>query len=180
MTGKTGSRDRAELGDVVVGIDDSPSSHAALEWAAKWARSTGARLRAVHVLNAPRSSPTFWSTDIPAMAYVPDIPTREDEEHEMSAMFRGAAPEPDWTLEFCDGAAGRELVSASAEARLLVVGTREHVGLGRLLSGSVSHYCVTHGSCPVAAVPPSPRREKRAATRAGHDLASGAATGSAR
>jgi hypothetical protein len=34
-----------------------------------------------------------------------------------------------------------------------VVGTREHVGLGRLLVGSISHYCLTHATCPVVAVP---------------------------
>jgi nucleotide-binding universal stress UspA family protein len=37
----------------------------------------------------------------------------------------------------------------------LVVGTREHVGLERLVTGSVSHYRLSHAECPVAAVPPS-------------------------
>ena len=45
----------------------------------------------------------------------------------------------------------------SKHAELLVVGTREHVGLGRLLVGSVSHYCLRHAACPVVAVPiPAP------------------------
>jgi nucleotide-binding universal stress UspA family protein len=35
----------------------------------------------------------------------------------------------------------------------LVVGTRDHVGLGRLFAGSISHYCLSHASCPVVAVP---------------------------
>ena len=94
----------------------------------------------------------------------------------MSAVFRAAAPEPDWTLEIRDGVAGRELVNASAEAQLLVVGTREHVGLGRLIKGSVSHYCITHARCPVAAIPPSPRLDEPAAIPAGHSLADGAIT----
>jgi hypothetical protein len=33
------------------------------------------------------------------------------------------------------------------------VGTREDVGTGRLLFGSVSHYCLSHAHCPVVAVP---------------------------
>ena len=37
-----------------------------------------------------------------------------------------------------------------------MVGTREHVGLGRLLTGSVSHYCLSHAGCPVVAVPSPP------------------------
>jgi nucleotide-binding universal stress UspA family protein len=35
--------------EVVVGLDDSPSSQLALEWAARHAKSTDALLRAVHV-----------------------------------------------------------------------------------------------------------------------------------
>jgi len=40
-------------GEIVVGLDDSPSSRAALDWAAAQARSVGAVLRAVHVLDWP-------------------------------------------------------------------------------------------------------------------------------
>jgi nucleotide-binding universal stress UspA family protein len=36
----------------------------------------------------------------------------------------------------------------------LVVGTPSHVGLGRLLTGSVGHHCVRRGKCPVVSVPP--------------------------
>lgn len=180
MTGNTGNIEHAKAGDVVVGIDDSPSSQAALDWAAKWARSTGARLRAVHVLNPAASSPLVWTTGFPTMAYVPAIPSREDVEHGMSAAFRAVAPEPDWIVEFRDGPPAPELVSASAEAQLLVVGTREHVGLGRLISGSVSHYCVTHARCPVAAIPPSPRRNEPETAPDANDLAGTAPTGGPR
>jgi hypothetical protein len=41
---------------------------------------------------------------------------------------------------------------------VLVVGTHEHLGLGRVLHGSVSHYVLSHAPCPVVAVPP-PRPE---------------------
>lgn len=175
MTGNSSNNERVESGDVVVGIDDSPSSDAALDWAAKWARLMGARLRAVYVHNETTNSPLVWASGFPAMAYVPDVPTRVDAQQAISARFRAAAPEPDWTLEFRDGAAGRELVSASAGARLLVVGSRENVGLGRLITGSVSHYCVSHAKCPVAAVPPSLERQHPA----NQDLAGAAATGGA-
>ena len=39
--------------EIVVGLDDSPSGKAALDWAAQQARSTGAVLRAVHALDWP-------------------------------------------------------------------------------------------------------------------------------
>ena len=97
----------------------------------------------------------------------------------MAAMFDAVAPEPNWTLEFRDGSTAQQLVHASAGARMLVVGTREHVGLDRLINGSVSHYCLTHATCPVAAVPPSPRLHEHAAISAGHGLADATATGGA-
>jgi nucleotide-binding universal stress UspA family protein len=180
MTGNADHPGRAEPGDIVVGIDDSPSSVAALAWAATWARSMGAQLRAVHVVDPAANASLVWATGFPAMAYVPAIPNREDIEQDVSAVFRAVGPEPDWTLEFRDGPTGRELVSAAAEARLLVVGTREHVGLGRLISGSVSHFCLTHATCPVVAVPPSLRHDEPEAVATGHDLAWTATTGSAR
>jgi nucleotide-binding universal stress UspA family protein len=39
--------------EIVVGLDDSPSGKAALDWAAEQARILGAVLRAVHVLDWP-------------------------------------------------------------------------------------------------------------------------------
>jgi nucleotide-binding universal stress UspA family protein len=51
------------------------------------------------------------------------------------------------------GKSGQVLVDASRHSRLLVVGTGEHVGLGRIMLGSTSHYCLGHASCPVVAVP---------------------------
>jgi nucleotide-binding universal stress UspA family protein len=71
----------------------------------------------------------------------------------MAAVFDAVSPRPDWTLQFASGDTGRVLVRQSRNARLLVVGTREHIGLARILDGSVSHYCLTHAVCPVVAVP---------------------------
>ena len=72
----------------------------------------------------------------------------------MTAVWETLHPEPGWRLEFYNGDAGRLLVAQSRHAGLLVIGTREHVGWGRILSGSVSRYCLSHAACPVVAVPP--------------------------
>jgi nucleotide-binding universal stress UspA family protein len=69
----------------------------------------------------------------------------------IQAVFDSVQPDPGWRLSF-SGEPGPVLVAESGAA-LLVVGTRGHVGIGRLLSGSVSHYCLSHADCPVVAVP---------------------------
>ena len=141
---------------IVVGLDDSPSSKAALQWAAEQAKSTGAALRAVHALGRPYG---FAAPDIPLTVEPTELTPDEPPDARRTAitrMFEAVFPHRDWVLEFVRGSAGEVLVRRSREAQLLVVGTREHVGLGRLLAGSVSHYCLSHAACPVVAVPASP------------------------
>ena len=144
--------DGVESGEVLVGLDDSPSGTAALSWAAAWARRSGARLRAVHVLGWP-------------MGYVPKDYAAPEERYlshqdvdleyraSISRLFDKIDPEPEWNFEFAEGHPGKVLVQRSGDAALLVMGTQEMVGLGRMLMGSVSHHCLSHARCPVVAVP---------------------------
>jgi nucleotide-binding universal stress UspA family protein len=138
---------------IVVGLDDSPSGKAGLQWAAEQAKSVGAVLRAVHALGRPHA---FAAPDIPLTVEPTELAPEEPPDARRNAitrMFEAVSPHPDWVLEFVSGYAGEVLVRRSKDAQLLVVGTREHVGLGRLLAGSVSHYCLSHAACPVVAVP---------------------------
>jgi nucleotide-binding universal stress UspA family protein len=145
--------------EIVVGLDDSPSGKAALDWAAQQARSTGAVLRAVHALNWPYG---LSSAGFPSPMDVTNVTMEEIQEsyrQAITAVFDTASPDSDWIVQFASGDAGPVLVRQSKDARLLVVGTREHVGLGRLLTSSVSHYCLSRALCPVVAVPaPLPER----------------------
>jgi hypothetical protein len=91
----------------------------------------------------------------------------------VTAMWEMVQPESSWRLAFYNaGDPGRVLVAESADAVLLVIGTREHVGWGRILNGSISHYCLSHAVCPVVAVPPAATRvyesEPRLRADAGH------------
>ena len=138
--------------EIVVGLDDSPSSKAALNWAAEQAKNVGAVLRAVHVLDWPYGI----TAAITPAADFKDLGHEELQEayrQAITAVFEAISPQPDWILQFASGDTGPVLVRQSEDARLLVVGTREHVGLGRLVTGSVSHYCLGHAVCPVVAVP---------------------------
>jgi nucleotide-binding universal stress UspA family protein len=139
--------------EIVVGLDDSPSGKAALSWAAEQAIRTHTVLRAIHVLDwpygandtaspAPRDGRNLTFEKAQA-AYLASI----------TKVFDDIAPRPDWLIQFATGEPGPVLVRQSRDAQLLVVGTREHVGLGKLVVGSISHYCLSHVGCPVVAVP---------------------------
>ena len=144
-------------GTVIVGLDGTAAAATALRWAWDLARETGRELRVVHT----------WRIDAPPV-YAPVGELRRDEEQaarRSAAQWMAAAITDDgsvrWHLEVVEGAAAPTLVAVAAaqESCVLVVGTQEHHGLGRLLHGSVSHYVVSHAGCPVVAVPPmSPGR----------------------
>jgi nucleotide-binding universal stress UspA family protein len=78
-----------------------------------------------------------------------------EEAHRLPSMrvFDEVHPEPGWNLQFAQGDAGRIIVDESKDAKLLVIGAREHRGLERLLIRSVGHCCLSHAFCPVASVP---------------------------
>jgi nucleotide-binding universal stress UspA family protein len=152
--------------EVLVGLDGSASAKAALDWAARYARGTHLPLRAVHVL-VDLYTPKVASTAVLVTEYTRDEEAEELAKDGMRRLFASVDPEPTWHLEFAEGLIAPELVERAARAQLLVVGTREHTGIGRLVNGSVSHYCLKHAPCPVVAVPggaegPGVRRVDRA------------------
>jgi nucleotide-binding universal stress UspA family protein len=133
--------------EIVVGLDLSPSARAALDWAAGQARATGQTLRAVHVISASSTySMALGGVAVPIAPSEMDTPHREAVE----AVFDSVQPERGWRLKFFSGEAGPILVAESIGAALLVVGTKEHVGISRIIAGSISQ---SHAQCPVVAVP---------------------------
>ena len=138
---------------IVVGVDDSPQARAALRWAAETARSSGSSLVGVHVLPWPQAHDVYAYSVVADQVY-PDPA-------ELEAMYRTPSeqvfaeidPEPGWTLRFAQGHAGHILVEESRDARMLVLGAREHTGLMRLLNGSTGHYCLNHAACAIVSVP---------------------------
>jgi nucleotide-binding universal stress UspA family protein len=140
------------MSSILVGLDLSPSSRAALRWAAQQARLTGRRLLAINALPIPPNLASIGIIGMPESAIEEsniDDPHREA----VSAVWDSVQPGLGWTLEFVLDDPRRALVARSAEATLLVVGTHEHVGLTRLVSGSVSRYCLSHAKCPTVIVP---------------------------
>ena len=148
----------AMLGKIVVGVDRSPSSKAALRFAADEARLRDAGLVAVHAWTYFTAAPIGEPGIMPMPAG--DLPgqleaERDAAERELYAAVEEAFPgEPPVKIEYrlVEGAAADVLVSEAEGAELIVVGSRGRGGIASALLGSVSTHVVQHAARPVVVV----------------------------
>jgi nucleotide-binding universal stress UspA family protein len=137
---------------VVVGVDGSPASEAALAWAVRYAKAIGARMRAVLAWHYPSAAGS------PPVGVAPASVTSEVEQsrYEILATAIAAACGNEPALEVerkaIYGHPAQVLIEQSKEADLLVVGHAGHGGFKGMLLGSISTHAVTHASCPVTVV----------------------------
>jgi nucleotide-binding universal stress UspA family protein len=139
---------------IVVGVDGSPNSERALDWAMKQAVAVGAPLTVIAVHEVPKS---YWG-HIPVVgpadaALLETLRQAAGEMTQRAASRLGAAAPASVTVHALNGFVVKELVDASQDADLVVVGSRGGSGFGRLLAGSVSSEVVQHSACPVVIVP---------------------------
>lgn len=139
--------------NIVVGLDTTPAAAEALRWAARYARAVGADLHAVHAYLWSDREAVLLRTGLAVLDTSGAHPQAVQPPEDVRRVFASVQPESSWTLQCFAGDPAPLLRRHSEEADLLVVGTGDHVGLGRLLLGSVSHYCLNHAKCPVVAVP---------------------------
>lgn len=154
---------QAELGapraDIVVGIDESQASAAALRWAVAHAKLSGQPLRLVHAWQMSAAATRAVAMGAGAYPEAAAADARARATQWVLETLGFSATEVRWTLAVHEGGAGPVLSAAADGAQLVVVGTREHTGLRRAISGSVSHYVLSHAAGPVVAVPGS-RQDK--------------------
>jgi nucleotide-binding universal stress UspA family protein len=141
---------REEAGEhrIVVGVDGSPSSKAALAWAARQATLTGATLEVVGAWGYPVYFGTtpVWPSDFDPQAIAEDSIRQAIDEilgTHPGLEVRSTVREADPSIALLDAAEGAEL---------LVVGSRGHGAFAGMLLGSVSQHCVSHAHCPVVVV----------------------------
>ena len=144
----------APRADIVVGIDESRASAAALRWAVAHAKECGAPLRLVHAWEMSATAAEVVAVGGGAYLEAAAADARARATHWILETLGGGAAEIRWTLEVNEGGAGPVLTAAARGAQLVVVGTREHTGVRRAIIGSVSHYVLSHAEVPVVAVPP--------------------------
>jgi nucleotide-binding universal stress UspA family protein len=126
----------------VVGLDGSTESNRAFEWALNYARQTGGSLELVTAW----ARPTSYGLPLVVGGLDPEIEAKAILE---TALTKIDLPPERIKLTAVHGSPTDALVAHSANAALLVVGSRGRGGVAELLLGSVSTYCVHNAHCPV-------------------------------
>lgn len=134
--------------DVVVGFDGSPHAHHALHWTLTHLRRS-ARVTAVRA---------FTDESVAGEALGPppgtaEATARAELEDGVVAVLRHLSAHPAVELAVLPGDPRAVLRTVSDEADLLVVGSRGHGVLDRLLLGSVASALVHHPTVPTIVVP---------------------------
>jgi nucleotide-binding universal stress UspA family protein len=133
---------------IVVGIDGSPASTNALEFAIEEAQLRKAELHILYaypVIERPVSGSTgkdyYDQVEADAKEFIQRIMNSAPSTEGITAQWLGVPGNP-----------AEVLIEASSDATILVVGSRGVGGFMGLLMGSVSEQCVHHSHCPVLVV----------------------------
>lgn len=146
------------MGRIVVGVDGSTGSAAALRWAVELARLRGDEVVALHAYPEVALYP-YVAVDC---GYIPYDDGLAETVEKRAADLLGQAVDR-VTAEVGDdvkivqevvaGPAGTALIEAGHHADLIVVGSRGYGPIREVVLGSVSHRVATHATCPVTVVP---------------------------
>lgn len=129
---------------ILVPIDFSESSDAALNWATVLARDTGATLLIIHVETVPLT--TGGGEYIYA---IPEPPTQELLERLHKVVPRDSSIPVVHRLLAGDPAEAILRAAQSEGVDMIVMGTHGRRGITRLLMGSVAEAVVRRAECPV-------------------------------
>lgn len=134
---------------VVVGVDGSPGSRRALEWALDKRDRLGP-IEPVIAFNVGPFADGFGTmTGVKAGGQ----PYRDEALALLSEVLEAVDPRLRDRGQVIQHWPGPGLVEASRDADLLVVGSRGRTALAETLLGSVASYCVKHSPVPVAVIP---------------------------
>ena len=133
---------------IVVGVDGSEQSLAALDWAITEARLRRGEVRLVTAWYYPPLASTVGYGVI-------DDTFKKDAEQELAKALTDVADAGvAVTGQVVENSPATALLDAARDADLLIVGSRGHGGFTGLLLGSVSSQVIHHAHCPVLVVRP--------------------------
>lgn len=163
------------MGTIVVGVDGSTGSDAALRWALDEASLRSARVRVVHAYQSPELSyiefggaggamgAPMFGEDAEEVHRAAEAEAVELIEDTLSRVGGDANESLEIERAAIAGRAAQSLIESARGAELLVVGSRGRGGFVGLLLGSVSQQCAQHPPCPVVILPPAEEGETGAA-----------------
>ncbi|HUA30121.1 MAG TPA: universal stress protein [Streptosporangiaceae bacterium] len=142
------------MSGIIAGIDGSAHSSLVLEWALKEGSLRNAHVTVITVDNVPASpwtgNPTILAGETAELERIRKI--AEELTQQVASGLGGRRPQS-VTVRAVAGYPAKELIDASQDADLVVVGSRGTGGFARLLLGSVSSQVAEHAGCPVVVVP---------------------------
>lgn len=128
---------------VVVGVDPTPASLEAIDWAAREAARRG---RPLHILHA------FTIAQLATPG--PDGAVADFEDVTMDSVHRARLAYPDLKVTFSEPEYGpaSALIDASRIAELVVVGSRGHGTMRSAVTGTTSVHVAAEAACPVVVI----------------------------
>lgn len=136
--------------DIAVGIDGSPTSAAALEWAMREAKLRDTKLRLFTAYNVPLAG---YTASAGAYHDILDGIRRAAEIAVSEALERATDAGVDASGVIVEAEPVAALVEASNRYALLVVGSRAQGRFGSRMLGSVSAALTGHTQCPTVIIP---------------------------
>jgi nucleotide-binding universal stress UspA family protein len=141
---------------IVVGVDGSHHSGRALGWALREAqvRHVPLNVVTVHPPSVRPATGIYWGIPtLPENSFDPELARAAVQQFVDEAAKETGETGLAVTVSVVTGDAAEELVKASRDADMLVVGSRGSGGFARLLMGSVSSQVTQHAEVPVVVVP---------------------------
>jgi len=141
---------KPSTGWIVVGIDGSEPSRAALRWAATEAHRRNVGLQVVTCWSYPPMP--FGVYELPISGGSLAAEARQAAEAEVDEVLGADRSSLDVQIAVVEGAPSLRLLDYDEAADLLVVGSRGRGGFAGLLLGSVSQHLAEHARCPVVII----------------------------
>jgi nucleotide-binding universal stress UspA family protein len=142
-----------EMRRIVVGVDGSPVSLGAMQWAYDEAERSGASLTVLHAWLYPYSSELTPTSEMHRQMLIDATHELQASVDELGAKLTDGSVQVEPVVS--EHSPAEALLTEAATADLLVVGSRGRGGLRTLLLGSVSRTVVQHCPCPVAVIRPA-------------------------
>jgi nucleotide-binding universal stress UspA family protein len=149
---------QASVGRILVGVDGSPGSAAAVRWAVAEARLRGMRLHVVHARDPHAVELAYYAPPSAGRAEA----GRAAQASALKALVREAVGPEGWPavqFEVVDGLPVRALLARAPGAVMLVLGSTRSAGLAdapvgkpRAPLGPVARDCLRAAPCPVVIV----------------------------